>query len=100
MHVFHTLSIANTNCGVQKLRCFAGAHVFNNENQQDTFAAIPSLAFNQPGKAKEWKCGRGAAMTMEVGRLVKLFKIFINPSDSTGQDTIQLSLAYVSWFDR
>eukprot|EP00961_Rhodomonas_salina_P071071 954343-Rhodomonas_salina.1 len=37
---------------------------------------------------------------MEVGRLVKLFKIFINPADSTGQDTMQLSLAYVSWFDR
>eukprot|EP00961_Rhodomonas_salina_P032174 433762-Rhodomonas_salina.1 len=69
VHVFHTLLIANTNCGAQKLRCFAGAHVFNNENQQDTFAAILSLAFNQPGKAKEWKCERGAAMTMEVGRL-------------------------------
>ena len=37
---------------------------------------------------------------VDIGRLQRLIKVMINPSDSCGEDIVPLQLAYLSWFDR
>ena len=42
----------------------------------------------------------GNVREVDIGRLQRLMKVMINPSDSCGEDIVPLQLAYVSWFDR
>ena len=42
----------------------------------------------------------GNVREVDIGRLQRLIKVMINPSDSCGEDIVPLQLAYVSWFDR
>lgn len=99
--LFNSLVIQNSELGVQKLRCFTGTHQFGGAKIQDVICAIPSKV--PPAERSKWSWnprGHDVSESFEVARLVKLFKIRVNPSTSTGMDIRELSLAYVSWMDR
>lgn len=94
--VYNALQIDNSDCGTQKLRCFSGLKKFSGSNKQDVVGIIPSKVPAHARKQWKWK----PQEPVDVGRLLKLFEVMVNPSDSTKLDIRRQSLAYVSYFDR